>query len=339
MIFNCKLIHSFLFLAVSTMQQEASLARKTSYFRSSRSLASNTPVTAGWCVNYQCDDVPVGLDTMYAGSFQPTSLHDGPTNQDGSPYDGKTDITNRYVTFGGAGVFGPTGSAVPTADIISQDEMKTAVENFGATGLDFDLEASLDNTHVWQTTIDNAVALKSDGTITNIQVTCFGSNTVPGLNELPTWAAANPEKFDTIALMLYGGSMTGAGWEIPKCQDGKQVTAENPSGKTWEYINKWLESGIPHEKIILGMTSTGLEQYHVDFFQQIVDKYSLGGISFWNVAKMGQVNLPTYGSAVTPITCPPAPAPITCPDNEIPGDYGGGCACYDVSASPPPCSN
>ena len=338
MIFNCKLINSFLFVAV--MQQEASLARKTSYLRSSRSLASNTPVTAGWCVNFECDDAPVGLDTMYAGSFQKTSLHDGPTAKDGTPYDGSPDITNRYVTFGGEGVYGPTGSAVPTADIISQDEMKTAVENFGATGLDFDLEASLKDPSVWQSTIDNAVALKSDGTITNIQVTCFGSNEVPGFDEVSPWAIANSTKFDTIALMLYGDSMTGGGWEIPQCQDGEQVTADNPAGKTWGFLNKWLlESGIPNEKIILGMNSKGLEQYHVDFFQQIVDKYNLAGISIWDVDKMGQVNLPTYGSAVTPITCPPAPAPMTCPDDKIPGDYGGGCACYDVSASPPPCTN
>ena len=126
-------------------------------------------------------------------------------------------------------------------------------------------------------------------------------------------------------------------WVIPKCQDGEQVTADNPSGKTWDYINTWLESGIPHEKIILGMTSTGLEQYHVDFFQQIVDKYSLAGISFWNVHEMGQVNLPSYGSTATPITCPPAPAPMTCPDNEIPGDYGAGCRCYSALSTPPPC--
>ena len=76
--------------------------------------------------------------------------------------------------------------------------------------------------------------------------------------------------------------MTDGSWSIPK---------DNPnSGFTYKVIQDWLKSGIPASKIILALTTNGLEAYMVDWIKGIIQQNGMAG------ASGGQVRLSPQGS-------------------------------------------
>lgn len=63
------------------------------------------------------------------------------------------------------------------------------------------------------------------------------SMTIPNFHE-------NLNNFDTIALMTYGNSMNGSGWNIPKnARVGKNIQESLliNNGQTWTYIQKMIK--------------------------------------------------------------------------------------------------
>jgi len=307
---------------------------------SDASTASGTAITGGWCVNHDCNNLPDGFDRVNGGSFQATSLNQGPS------IPGPAGYASKFVTFGGEGVYNAQG----TGNVISKENLRSAVTSFSATGLDFDLEGGLAKSEWWQPTLENALGLKAESPELQIQLTVMGSPNVfdgstppvllPGAQDIP-WLEANDAKFDYVALMLYGQEQTDAGWAIPLCHCGTTMTADNPGGATWGFIEPWIDSEIPNSKIVLSMTTNGLAQHHVDFFQQLVDKHGLAGISFWNAKELpAAVSLPVYGKAPTVVEdCPSAPPHVVCDPGFIYSNFSPGatCGCYDATSGATPC--
>ena len=296
-------------------------------------------VTAGWCATYantecwapikgadpQCEGVEmqnecmveamsefdqVSMGYMASKIFDPfppgndqasreITCSDGPmcpsggrTNIWSAP--GKCPITapKKYITLGGDGL-GTCGEAL-------EAEVLTGLVNAqDANGVDLDLEGCMECKDTWQGTAENA---KSAGLA--VQITPFGSAADDGV--LMPWLLDNPDKWDTVALMLYGASMEGDGWEICCCSPTEAPTAAAPCGKTYSHIKKWLDSGLPKHKILLGVTVVGLERYMVDFFADIVYTHKLGGMAYWKASSAPAAGLlPSYGAA-PPLQCPPA---------------------------------
>ena len=296
-------------------------------------------VTAGWCATYantecwapikgadpQCEGVEmqnecmvealndfgqVSMGYMASRIFDPfppaddqasreTTCSDGPmcpsggrTNIWSTP--GKCPVTapKKYITLGGDGL-GTCGEAL-------EAEVLTGLVNAqDANGVDLDLEGCMECINTWQGTATNA---KSAGLA--VQITPFGSSADDGV--LIPWLLNNPDKWDTVALMLYGASMVGDGWEVCCCSPTEAPTAAAPCGKTYSHIKKWLDSGVPKHKILLGVTVVGLERYMVDFFADIVYTHKLGGMSYWKASSAPAMNLmPSYGASPAP-ECPPA---------------------------------
>merc|ERR1712232_1148929 len=93
------------------------------------------------------------------------------------------------------------------------------------------------------------------------------------VEEMP-WLVQNHQQFNLVTLMLYGASMEGFGWGVP---------CENPrTGPTYDFIRRWRDSGIPVNKMVLGMTTTGLQGHMVDFYKELVLEEGWAGITFWN---------------------------------------------------------
>ena len=151
----------------------------------------------------------------------------------------------------------------------------------------------------WQGTAKNA---KEEGLA--VQITPFGSAANDGI--LVPWLKSNPDAWDSVALMLYSTSMVDPtqGWNLCCCGD-LAPTAASPCGKTFDWIEEWLDSGVPKHKILLGVTTEGLERYMVDFFADLVATHQLAGLSYWqaNRAK-GLGLLPTYRSVAAGTACP-----------------------------------
>ena len=173
---------------------------------------------------------------------------------------------------------------------------------------------------VWTKTAEHAHAAQL-----KVQVTNFGSGLASWQRqEIKTgaqWLVENDDKWDSLALMLYGSAMNegpthdGGGFDICCCNDGKDApTAASPCGNTHMYLKQWLDytyngKKIPANKIILAMTATpggGLQKFMVEFFQDLVVKEGLKGIAFWDGYKLNKNWLPTYQTLPSPPPkCPP----------------------------------
>jgi len=332
---------AFLLVALASIDGRASAGfLRRSRIASKLNFRAMSPITAGWCMNQDCERLPKGLDQVNAGSFGKTTLHQGPMTLAGTPLPPPAGIPRRFVTFGGQGVHSGAGES----DTITVAEIQKAVSDFSATGVDFDLEGGLATG--WGQTLANAVEARkeSSGRGLQIQLTVMGSANVtskegvvlPGAQDIP-WLEANGDKYDYVALMLYADAMSGSGWEIPECYCGKAMNVNNPGGSTYRSLEVWLKSNISKEKIVLGMTTDGLEQHMIEFYQQLVDKYGLAGISFWKAHNFPEsLKMPSYGSPPPTPTkeCPAPPPPVKCPAGKKLGSWvvGGKCACYDKTA-------
>ena len=213
-------------------------------------------------MNQNCNQVTnSNITNIYLGSFSPNSCNKGPNSilQTNLNY-----INNKYITFGGEGV----GGSIPNAN-----EIIRILDENNANGVDFDLEGCLHNKH--EEVIEQTQIVKSNRPNLKIQLTCFGSS---DFHTVGRWAENNTSKFDHIALMLYGDSMSGSGWDVPE-----STTVDSPSGNTFNYIKQWIDSSIPNEKIILCMTSIGITDNMIKFFHDLVIKHGFAGILFWNV--------------------------------------------------------
>ena len=170
---------------------------------------------------------------------------------------------------------------------------------------------------VWTKTAENA---KAAGL--KVQVTTVGS-AAAGAGAQTTvyadgvkWLAANNDKWDSVALMLYGSGMVGQGWNICCC-GANAPTATFPCGNTYTYIKQWLDHqpSIQRNKIILAMTATqgaGLKKFMVDFFADIVQKEGLKGVAFWNGVLLDKSWIPTYQALPSPPPACPADG-VACP--------------------------
>ena len=170
---------------------------------------------------------------------------------------------------------------------------------------------------VWKQTAENAKKA-----LLKVQITTFGSAAgagapTPIYAEGVKWLAENNDKWDSVALMLYGAGMVGQGWNICCC-GAKAPTATSPCGKTYAYIKQWLDyqPSIQRNKIVLAMTATpgaGLQKFMVDFFADIVQKEGLKGVAFWDGVLLDKSWMPTYQALPSPppacpkdgVACPP----------------------------------
>ena len=159
-----------------------------------------------------------------------------------------------YITLGGDGV---------TGDLPSADTIRTLMSSLKADNLDFDLEGSIKNGFSSSYTLLSAVQGSSSST--KGQATCLVSqyeNAVPYKDD-----------FDYFGIMIHGSSMTSGSYTIP--------SPDPTTGTTWTDIQKWLDSEVPNEKIVLSLTTVGLEAYMVDWFKSLIAEYGLAGMSFW----------------------------------------------------------
>jgi hypothetical protein len=132
----------------------------------------------------------------------------------------------KYVTLGGmnVGVTGQTPACPYTAEsAMSKEALKALADAQGAQGIDLDLESCMYCPDVWQKTAVNAKAANL-----KVQVTTVGSAASPYLPsgagaqtqvyaDGVKWLAANNDKWDSVALMLYGKNMVGQGYNICCC--------------------------------------------------------------------------------------------------------------------------
>ncbi|CAE7221343.1 unnamed protein product [Symbiodinium pilosum] len=136
-----------------------------------------------------------------------------------------------------------------------------------ASNIDFDMEG------IMQMKYKEAAGLCNDlrttyGHDIKCQATCL-----TGDDDRKT-AAVYKDTFDYFAIMIHGGSMSD-GWSIP---------VDDPfSGATWKVINEWLHAGIPASKLILAVTTNGLEAYMVNWLKAIIQKYGMAGMSVWQL--------------------------------------------------------
>ena len=217
----------------------------------------------------------------------------GATHVWSSPGKCPVDAGKKFILLGGDKLGGPCGDPIPGA------KLRALAEAQGAGGIDLDLEGCMECATAWQGT---AKAAKAEGLA--VQITPFGSAAAASDDVIIPWLKSNPDAWDTVALMLYGSSMIGEGWELCCCGD-LAPTAASPCGKTYDWIKEWLDSGVPKHKILLGVTTVGLERYMVDFYADLVVTHQLAGLSYWraNTAK-GLNLLPTYRNVAPGTACP-----------------------------------
>ena len=89
-------------------------------------------------------------------------------------------------------------------------------------------------------------------------------------------AESYKDTFDYFGIMIHGSSMTSGNYGIDE--------SDPTSGGTWTFIENWLNSDVPNSKILLSLTTVGLEAYMVDWFKELIAEYGLAGMSFyyWN---------------------------------------------------------
>jgi len=226
----------------------------------------------------------------------------------------------KYVTLGGSGLGAPSDKPkcpYTSEPAMSTETLKAMVDAQGAQGVDLDLEACMFCPDVWTKTAEHAHAAQL-----KVQVTNFGSGLASWQRqEIKTgaqWLVENDDKWDSLALMLYGSAMnegSEGGYDICCCNDGKDApTAASPCGNTHMYLKQWLDytyngKKIPANKIVLAMTASqggGLQKFMVEFFQDLVVKEGLKGIAFWDGYKLDKSWLPTYQTLPSPPPkCPP----------------------------------
>ena len=229
----------------------------------------------------------------------------------------------KYVTLGGSGLGAPVDRpACPyTAEpAMSSSKLRAIADAQGAQGVDLDLEACMYCPDVWTKTAENAHAATPP---LKVQVTAFGSSAASwqpqDVQRGLQWLVENDDKWDSVALMLYGSKMNEAapgGFDICCCNDGADMpTAASPCGNTYMYFKQWIDYSyngkkIPPNKIILAMTATpgaGLQKFMIDFFQDIVVKEGLKGIAFWDGYKLQKDWVPSW--PFTPLPSPPPKCP------------------------------
>eukprot|EP00438_Fugacium_kawagutii_P018607 Skav234502 [mRNA] locus=scaffold1613:45731:47183:+ [translate_table: standard] len=194
-----------------------------------------------------CSDVRDGWQ-QHNGAFQPDISTTPPSATADS------DPDNNYIALGGHDVEG----TIPSASTIEGWFSTTNSNN-----LDFDMEGILDG--AFSTVASLTQEIQADYPDAQAQVTCLVS-TYPD-------AEVYADLFQYFGIMIHGDSMTSGSYSIPK-DDPK-------SGGTWPYIKDWIDSDIPNSKIILSVTTAGLEAYMVDWFKELIAEYGLAGMSFW----------------------------------------------------------
>jgi len=118
---------------------------------------------------------------------------------------------------------------------------------------------------------------KTDDTA-KFQITC--------LNGTQKDMALMQDSFDYIGIEFYANSipeicdrcMTEQGWTIP-VDDPK-------SGTTYKAFQTWDASSVDNSKIVLGMTTSGLEGYMVDMYKAAVKQFGFAGILVWHLDHM-----------------------------------------------------
>ena len=193
------------------------------------------------------------------------------------------DVQQNRLVIGGANVMG----AVPSAQSIV-----TMMDKSRCSGVNFDMEGEIAGNYALVQSLANGI--KSISLNTTTYVTCLG-----------TWSSEAAEvesSFDGIGIMAYGGSMTGQGWGIPE---------DDPeSGDTWHWIQQWINSGVPNNKIILGATTAGLKPYMIDWYKTLITTYGFKGIFIWKLA-----DLPSTGITAECIEDPE----VSCVDTAVSG--------------------
>ena len=197
-----------------------------------------------------CDTIPSGWQ-QHVGAFD-TSIATTPPAATGSASD-------NYITLGGSGVEG---------DVPSASTIEGWFSSSNANNLDFDLEGVLNGG--FSTAASLTETIQETYPDAKSQVTCLVGTY--------STAATYADTFDYFGIMIHGDSMTSGSYSIPE---------DDPtSGGTWPYIKDWIDSDVPNSKIILSLTTVGLEAYMVDWFKELIAEYGLAGMSFWDLNQL-----------------------------------------------------
>jgi len=226
---------------------------------------------AAWLTS--CSLVPYGMEQL-VGAYAP-SVDIPPPRAGGMASDNS-------IVIGGEGVEG----TLPTSTTLIG-----WMEDSNADNIVFDMEGVLRGNFLEAAGI--ADAIKVGKPASKSQATCLATTYGD--------AAVFLSSFDLFNIMLYADEMTGSGFSIPE-NDPK-------SGETYAWIKKWTDAGIPANKIVLGMTTAGLEGYMVDFFKSLVATEGFAGISFWKIGQLSDTGIPVSCITDAAKSCGSSPSP------------------------------
>jgi hypothetical protein len=246
-----------------------------------------------------CSLVPSGWGQI-VGAFQ--------TDASATPPAAGGSAADNYIALGGDNV----GGSLPDA---STFEGWTGTSN--AANIEFDMEGLLESKFDEAKQLADSVKSLAPGT--KAQMACLASPWDDGMSGGPSGVQ---ESFDTFSLMLYASTMNGGGWSIPE---------EDPrSGSTYKAISLWMQSSIPNSKIILGMTTAGLEAYMVDFFKELIQENGFRGLFVWKIKDLASTGIAQECISNPDVSCSapapsPTPSPSTCSARCTAGDAEGQC--------------
>ena len=126
---------------------------------------------------------------------------------------------------------------------------------------------------------------------------------------------SHPGAVDFLAVMIHADSMVGDGYSIPE--------GDPKSGQTWPWIKRWLDADIENSKIILQLTTVGLQGYMIDWFKELIKEHGLAGMSFWKWKQL---------SPEISLECIQNPA-VAC-KGSVPTTTGAGCLARCTNDAP-----
>ena len=121
------------------------------------------------------------------------------------------------------------------------DKVVEMMKHANCDNVDYDMEGVLEGQYGLVDTLTNNV--RSLQPNAKFSITCLSGDygQMEGIQS----------NFDDIGIMIHADSMQSGGWDIPQ---------NNPEGgNTWMYIQNWINSSVDNSKIVLSITTTGLQ--------------------------------------------------------------------------------
>lgn len=207
-------------------------------------------------------------------------------------------VKNRFLTVGGENSktkMKLIGNKL-VDDIASSyaDELYNYSISAGYTGIDFDCEGvltlSMASQLVNKIKTNPKFALKQITFQVTLMASIRGSeHGYYGAGDNTVAFYDNLNNFDSIALMTYGNSMVGSGWNLNSTASIGSTIQESiikNNGATWSYICRWLKDPkIDKSKIVLAMTPAGCTNNMVKLYIDTINQFGLKGLLFWRICE------------------------------------------------------